>query len=131
MRGALSSNEIRFSSLKRKYKRKKNFSALVSRVQLIEVADFFFRCVKKKRNIKTIKQMGWRFFNGIKSCFYTLPISNAVYDTNMLLYVGVLTTCTTKECKPRNSEFHWNDFSRNDIFLGWPCETMRNKKLQK
>ena len=35
-----------------------------------------------------------------------------------------------RKCKPRNSEFHWSYFSRNDIFLGMTTE-LRNKKLQK
>ena len=68
--------------------------------------------------------------NGIKSCFYMLSIFSAVYDANMLLYKDVLTICTTKECKPRNSEFHLNYFSHNNIF--WDDHVkLRNKKLQK
>ena len=80
-----------------------------------------------KEILKQLSRWGWRFFNGIKSCFYTLSISSAVYDANILLYIDVLTTCITKECKPKISEFHWNYFSCNYIFLGWPRETPKQK----
>ena len=83
-----------------------------------------------KEILKQLSKRGWRVFNGIKSCFYALSIFSAVYDANMLLYKDVLTTCTTKECKPRNSEFHWSYFSRNDICFGMTTK-LRNKKLQK